>query len=490
MPGKTTEPEDRNLNARDKLLRDSFTPAETLLACTLLLTSTVAFWISQPRSDWVLGVFLIVGGLTPVLLKTHEHTHPFFVDLLWRRFWWLSLPVWWILAQSAIGISQNPIAAITINGSEYTELSAINIWRPSLIDLRSNWLTILGFCAIYLVSINLFIIPKSRAFFEKVLPWLCTSATMVCVMGLLQKASGLRAPLFASDHPHSDYFAFFAYDGHWAAFALLWMVACFAMALLQLRYADSPAFLESRAPWYLTGATLLGLSGYFVQARLPSAVLLLSFTVMTFFCIINIAPNRTEPKRFSIATLCGLLGLLTLWGGVQRLMQSSTIGPEASALRNSAKEMFLDNPIFGWGMDSFSQLLPYYQPDWMLGSVNERAFSDYYQHLAEYGIVGASLAPIICIGLVIRYIIGKNDIRLTNYLLVGCLAITILAFVDTPFMSPAVSLSFLILFFSAIRWGDLSRIKVDEVDAKVVVVTHEKERNVPVFHGEQKETFK
>ncbi|MGB0416147.1 MAG: O-antigen ligase family protein [Coraliomargarita sp.] len=489
MPRKALEPEDRNLTARDKLLRDSFTPAEILLSGTLLLSTTIAFWFAQPRSPWVLGFFLIAGGFTPVLLKTHEHTHPFFVDLLWRRFWWLTIPVWWILAQSAIGISQNPIERIQINGAEYLNLAPVNIWRPSLVDLPEVWLPVLGFGSIYLVSINVFIIPKSRAFFEKVLPWLCTSAGLLAAAGLLQEAIGFQAPLFARGNDQSGYFAFFAYDGHWAAFALLWMVTCFAMGLLQLRYENSPVFLESKAPWYLTGATLLGLSGFFLEARLPSAVLLLTYTTMITIGIMNIAPARDEPMRKGIMILGSLLGILSLYGGIQRLLEDSADGPTMSALRGSAKEMFLDNPIFGWGMDSFSRLLPFYQPDWMLGSTHERAFSDFYQYLAEYGIIGALVAPVICIGLIIRYLKGKNDIHLTNHLLIGCLAIVILAFVDSPFMSPAVCLSFLLLFFSAMRWGDLSRLKVDEVDARVVVVTSEKERRVPVFEGEQKDKF-
>ena len=51
-------------------------------------------------------------------------------------------------------------------------------------------------------------------------------------------------------------------------------------------------------------------------------------------------------------------------------------------------------------------------------------------------------------------------------------------------MSPAVFLSFFIIFFSALRWANLSRNRVDEVDTKQELITHENLRSVP-FHTEK-----
>ena len=46
------------------------------------------------------------------------------------------------------------------------------------------------------------------------------------------------------------------------------------------------------------------------------------------------------------------------------------------------------------------------------------------------------------------------------------------------------------LFFSALRWTDLSRKSVDEVDAGSVVVTSSNLRRVPVYTGPKNEKFK
>jgi len=57
-------------------------------------------------------------------------------------------------------------------------------------------------------------------------------------------------------------------------------------------------------------------------------------------------------------------------------------------------------------------------------------------------------------------------------------------------MSPAVTLSFFVIFFSALRWADLSRNRVDEVDAKPDLIVHESKRSVPFHTKKYQETFK
>ena len=118
------------LRPRDQALRDTFTPAEGLLFWTILLTMTVSSWYSDPRSFWILGFFLIVGGFCPVILITHERTHPFFVDTLWTRFWLLSEPVWLTALQFTMGVLQDPLAQSDIEGQLYFKLLPVNHLLP------------------------------------------------------------------------------------------------------------------------------------------------------------------------------------------------------------------------------------------------------------------------------------------------------------------------------------------------------------------------
>jgi O-antigen ligase len=153
--------------------------------------------------------------------------------------------------------------------------------------------------------------------------------------------------------------------------------------------------------------------------------------------------------------------------------------------------MFTASPIFGWGIDSYGKLLPFYGSDTLLGQKYERAASDLLQFLAEFGIFGLTIVFGFFITFIVRYIRGAHNIKLTNHLLLGCGSVLLFALCDSPFMSPAVSFSFLALFFSALRWAEISRNQVDEIDAaRPQLVTHESQRRLPFFNKQYEEKEK
>ena len=454
------------------------------------MASTVN-WIGDPRSFWLLGSLLIIGCLTPVILKTHEQTHPFFIDLLWPKFWICTAPAWVFSLQFLIGLTQNPLGKLTVGETIYNIVQPVNIWRPSSAADSSTWVTIFGFVAIYLLTSTLYIVPKSRSYFERILPWLCFGAVLVAVIGYIQKGLGLAKPLFTSGTGASDFFAYFPYDGHWAAFATLWCCACITMALLSTRYDDSPPFIQSVGPWYLTGGMLLGASGFLVEALLPSAILLLTLSVMLLILSVDFLANSKDMHRKSIALLSGLAACLSFAGGIVRVFQDNAFSADAIVLRSAAFNMFKANPIFGWGIDSYGKLLPFYSNDILLGQRYERASSDLLQFLAEFGVFGTLILLGFIISFTLRHILRPHNIRLTNHLLIGCGSVLLLALCDTPFMSPAVYFSFFTIFFIALRWADLSRNKIDEVDAhRPRLVTPEAKRRVPFFNEQYKEEEK
>lgn len=468
---------------RDKLLRDNFTSAESILFGILLLLSLLVYWVADPRSFWLLGCLLILGCLTPLILKTHEHTHPFFIDLLWPKFWICAAPACLLTLQFIIGLTQNPLSTLTLDKSNYHILEPVNLWRPTSAVDPGAWLVMLGFSAAYILTTSLYIVPKSRSFFERSLPWLCFGAVLVGVFGYIQKGLALDAPLFTRGTGADDFFAFFPYDGHWAAFATLWCCACISMAILTGRYHDSPIFIHSTGPWYLTGGALLGASGFLVEAPLPSALLLLTLSIMLLLLAIEFSARSKDIHRTPIAISCGLAACLSFAGGIIRIFQGEAFSEQTGALRSAAWRMFQDNPVFGWGIDSYGNLLPFYGSDLLLGQRSERAASDLLQFLAEFGLFGGLIVLGILVAFILRYLRGRHNIHLTNHILIGCGAILILACVDSPFMSPAVFVSFWILFFSALRWAEVSRSKIDEVDAaRPQLVTPASQRRIPFFN--------
>jgi hypothetical protein len=106
--------------------------------------------------------------------------------------------------------------------------------------------------------------------------------------------------------------------------------------------------------------------------------------------------------------------------------------------------------------------------------------SDLLQISAEFGLFGlVLLAGSIGIYLYRLAHLGRFSL-LAAVLLVGCAAVLSLACIDVPFMSPAVTISFLLMAFSALRWSELGAMSSDEIDAaRPTLVTPESQRLVP-----------
>jgi O-antigen ligase len=263
------------------------------------------------------------------------------------------------------------------------------------------------------------------------------------------------------------------------------------MMLLSTRYDDSQPFIQSVGPWYLAGGIVLGASGMLVEALIPSAILLLTLSVMLLITTVDFLANSKDIHRKSIALFSGLAACFIFVGGIFRIFQGDAFSSNMFALRSAAFDMFKANPIFGWGFDSYSKLLPFYSNDNLLGQRYERASSDLLQFLAEFGIFGALISIGFLLVFILRYVLRLRNIRLTNHLLIGCGSVLLIALCDVPFMSPAVFASFFTIFFIALRWAELSRNNIDEVDAnRPQLVTPDAKRRVPYFNTQYKEKEK
>ncbi len=480
-----------NIQIREQLLRDSFTPAESILFSVSIFALLLVFYIGDPRSYWLLGSLLILGCLTPFILKTHEHAHPFFIDLLWPRFWATSAPAWVLSIQFTIGLFHDPYNTVKIGSSSYHTLESFNRWIPTSILGKETWLIVVGFSAAYILSSLLYLIPKSLNFFERLLPWPCIGAVILATYGLIQKGLGMAKPPLSTGTGAEDFFAFFPYDGHWAAFAMIWCCVCITMSSLHARYNDNKKFISSTAPLYLAGGALLGTSAMFVHAQLPAVMLSLTLSIMLLITAFEYLNNEKEPHYKVIAGSCGIASSAAFAYSIIRFFQHNAFTEQKLDLQSAAWDMFKDKPIFGWGFDSYEKLLPFYGSDTLNGEKFGRATSDAIQLLAEFGVFGGLVISLFLIIFIYRYIHEIKSIRFSNHLLVGCMLVIILALFDTPFMSPAVLFSFLTIFFSALRWGLLSRCNPDEIDTKrPQLVIPESERRVPFFNIPYKEKEK
>ena len=308
-----------NIRTREQLLRDNFTPAENALFTISLFLSLLVFCVGDPRSFWLLGSLLILGCLTPVILKTHEQSHPFFVDLLWPKFWSYTAPVWIATIQFTLGLFQDPYITVNIGEYYYHTLDSVNIWIPTSLVGEKTWLIIFGLGAAYILTATLNLVPKSRYFFERLLPWPCIGAVILAALGFIQKGLGISKPPFSGGTDYNDFFAFFPYDGHWAAFAIIWCCVCIAMSLLVVRYEESPQFIHSTAAWYLTGGVFLGASALLVQAHAPAVMLLFTLCIMLLIVTIEYSNNSKDIHRATISNCCGVASSIAFMCGIIRI---------------------------------------------------------------------------------------------------------------------------------------------------------------------------
>jgi O-antigen ligase len=481
---------ENTLTFRDRMLRDTFTIAERMVFITILFVAVATFIIGDTNSKWLQGTLIIVGMLTMFILKAHEQTHPFFVDLLWTKFWLITAPAWSFMLLYLIGLFQNPIQTIEIDGTTWSALVDHSRWVPITADASNTWASFFSFFAVYLLATLTFIVPKSRTFFESALPLLCTIATALGIFGLLQASFEANNVLFTNGTGRTDFFAFFPYDGHWAAFATLWCTVCVAMSLHGAYTNGTESYLNSRAPWFLAGATILGFSGLWIEARWPAICLLFTYAAMLLCVGLKFTRNKKDPDKFIITIGSFIAAMVAASAAVYRFVDTSTLTANTDQLYLAASELFKEQPLFGWGFNSFNKLLPFYGEGTLLLNHYQRAQSDVLQFASEFGLFGIVLIVALLGGLFVRYLKVSSKHPLSKYMLFGCIGLIGLSFVDTPFYSPAVFFSFWIILLSAIRWTDLNSNDADQVDARVVVVADESERKVPVFKGHHPEKLR
>lgn len=482
------EPQKRPLTEREILLRDSFTAAEFAVFAIVLLAYTVSILTAGPRSFWALGTYIILAPLSIATVKLHEIVHPFKIEHLWRRYALLLIPVLCLAFQHTIGLIFPTIESLQIDKEAYYVITEKSAWLPVSTPPNTfkTTLTLFGFISIFILSLNLYFIPKSLVFFNKLLAQLCLFAVVCTVVGILYKVLGSNQPFFIKGSNAKDFFAYFPYDGHWAAFACLWCGVSFAFTFEQIRHDTDNNFLKTKGPWFLASAIMLGFSGIFIQASNASAILLLFLSWMLLRLGIQFIRFSHDRHQKSISALCTLGSCCLFALAVFRLAAPDPNKTELAMLNETALQLFLERPLFGWGFESFPQISAFYNNDALLGALNLSPPSGILHYLSEFGLFGCLVIAAFLLTLLLAYRFSKQTSHFSNNLLLAIATVLIIAIIDNPFMSPTVTLSCCIVFFSAFRFATIEANKTDLVDIQAPqLVSPASERNVPFFTGEQ-----
>lgn len=477
-----------HLNIRDIALRDNFTLAEKFNFGAIYLIFILITWVPYSRSIMILGFIFLLSFASFANLKVHERVHPFLIDKLLLKSVLLILgPLALLLIYFITGI-ETSLANISYENSAYWSLkSSYTLWDTNPLK-DSRWGEFIALIALFALCTHLFIIPKSLYFINKFLGWCTINVGVITLMGFLYKATGLDKPLFVQESGTNDFFFYFAYDGFWAAFAIMWVFVSYVLSVIEYEKETLP-FIETSAPIYFTISILLASTALIIEADLPAAFLALSYSIVCYQKI-KFFSSKKEAIFKSIKPYCILLFLISFPYGIYKLIISYPGHDQMIYLKQSALEIFYDSPIFGWGIDSFQALSPFYNDANLLEVHHESAPTGILSMLIEFGLLGTLIIALYASFFFLRYHIRKQENPFSNNILMSLFIVLILAFFEAPFYSLPVLLSFWILGFCAFRWADLLAKNPDEVDTELPLITEDKLRNVPFVTKPKKEVFK
>lgn len=476
------------LNIRDIALRDNFTGAEKLNFIALFIAFITLTWNLDSRSIWTSCFLLIIGTSSIINIKIHDIFHPFIIDKLWTRLLFLNLPAIFLLIIYFLTALGNCIEVISLGDASFLGLNSPENIFSTNVAFKENWILFLSTISLFFLCTHILIIPKSLYFIHKFISWCSVSIFFIILIGFIFKASDLAKPLFSTGTGQIDFFFYFPYDGDWAAFALLWMYVSYAISKIEYEKNDL-TFTKTYAPFYLALCTALASTTLIIKESIPS--LFLSFAFV-HICLLTYQYYKEckESVLKLIAPYIFFLGFGSAIKGIYTFVQINTHNSEAEHLKKSGLEMIADSPLFGWGINSFQKLSPYYNDASLINLKYEGIPSSAINLVLEFGFIGMFIICLYALILYLNYLIKKQNNPFSNTLFFALFLIILLSFFDNPFYSIPTTFSFWIIGFLAIRWAQLVNHSPDEVDTKKDIMIIDIKRNVPFVTDPTKEVFK
>lgn len=476
------------LNIRDIALRDNFTASEKLNFIALFILFIALTWNLDTRSIWTSCFILVIGTSSLINIRIHEMVHPFIIDKLWTKLLYFNLPVIFLLIIYLLTALGSCIEPISISGFSFSEFKKPKNIFSTNVAFKDNWILFLSTISLFSISTHLLLIPKSLHFINKFLCWCCNSISLMILLGFIFKAGDLAKPLFTTGTGLHDFFFYFPYDGDWAAFALLWVYVSYAISIIEYENNDRE-FTQTKAPLYLALCTVLASTTLIIQDSVSSLFLSFAF-VHICFRTYRYFKEQKEPVLKLIVPYIFLLGIGSALKGFNTFKQIYVHNSVIENLKKSGLEMIADSPFFGWGINSFQILAPFYNDASLLNQKYETLPSSAINFLCEFGIFGTAIICLYAVILYYQYLKKKISNSFSNTLFFALFLILLLSFFDNPFYSIPVAFSFWIIGFLALRWAQLIYHRADEVDTIENLITSDQSRNVPFVKNPKKEVFK
>jgi len=442
--------------------------SEFALILQLMVMGIVAAWAFGGNCEWAPGLLAAIGLFAPILYLIHNSTNLSGGGYPKLKYLLFTLPVWLLLIVTGLSAIEELTQRYSFDGGEFFAALAVDPLTPAHVaPLR--WVGVLMLGGIYLSAFNLMIIPGTRISLRMLLRGLCVSAIALAFVGWISWALGLRQIFSFIETPTPDFFAVFPSANLWCYFALLWLGVL--GAFLVSNAADFTwKFFVRESAFPLVGILVLGST--IVSYGTPLQILLAGLLTSVAFCLCAWqAAKKNQPAAFNAVLTLIAVGL----GVTGIIVAMRTLGHEniADFLSNenhtggaanwqtrllvwdTAKDAVAARPWWGWGQASFGVAVSFFQNAQLGGHYFGYAFSSLLQFVVEKGVLMTAVWVGFPLLFVLRFLKRILKSPFAIMLLVSCAALAFCGVIDYAFQSPALAMSWWIIFFAAIRWARL-----------------------------------
>ena len=364
---------------------------------------------------------------------------------------------------------------------------------PSSVNKKTSWNKLYLLILIFLQGIWVHSYLRNKRFLRWLLGAMAVNCVLLAIAGIAQKLAydpnDLRPEIWGIwEAPVKDrnyYFASFTYKNHWCSFAALGFGILAGLTSRWLRRHPRDLLRGSPVPIALLGMLILAAS-VLLSGSVLGIILILAIGIpfIGFLCL-RLSPRSWGWKRWLLAFSITLAVPTTgIWMVFTTNLDTKNealhkITVRWQALRDGSMPwryyhskdswaMFSDKPVFGWGLGSTLPLYPLYvsgeiieQSEAALAFAHhkerfffaEHSHNDWFQYLAETGIVGVGL-------MVFTPFLALRRIRFSSpfavWTLATCSALALFSFVDFPSRTPACSLLFAATLAGSLKYALIS----------------------------------
>jgi len=367
-------------------------------------------------------------------------------------------------------------------------------WMPSAVTQETSRSQLYLITFIFLQGVLVYRYLRERRLLRLLLVILGINCVLIASAGIFQKLafnpSNMRPEIWGIwEAPEPRYFfSSFTYKNHWCAYAALG-IGILAGLITHWQRGHSGNLLR-RSPVPLA---ILGIAILVASAPLSGSVLGTMLILMITIPFVGFFSQKLMPRSWGrFRGLAGCLIAIALPLGGSWLVLASNYETKRETLQKISSRwmaiqdgqlpwryyhskdswsMFLDKPIWGWGLGATAPLYPLYVSNEIIDQSEKQleyahhderflglkhSHNDWFQYLAETGVVGVTLlmiAPLIALR-------AKRLSRsVTLWALFSCGSLLLFSFADFPSRTPACAILFSVVLGAGLKYGKRSGTK-------------------------------